>query len=629
MKRGTKFFGALLFALATAVYAAEFSLSGAGGTTSGDKGRRDDQEAFRSGLAVSFSQRQGGLDFGLEFQPTGEGKAQLRKAWGEHVLFRVSLSRWRRFSDDSAYPDRTPLGTPVSNLYPFTNTLTPAFGHREPVLDRDQLLLELTYGTPQRGVGISLEAQSQNGDRTLQAGGFAFGEGAGPAFFPASLGKLDSQQWRGELSAWGELSGWSVKGRAGLGDSSSDLTARYPTYGAAQLLGISSYRTKDDAQFSWLHATAGRQWEKAGLTLSLGTSRTENTPGFASSQLGSVLRTRLSRGQGESTVSSGTMALWLKPLPWLTVGVSGQAREEDREASGQVGLERQTPGFSHFERSLAGFAVSLRARTRGISALLAGGRSWEDTNYRLAYALRKQKENREATKDYVRGELTFRPADGIRLRLRGDGRWENHTLELSEQTWGYAVGGRWEKWLRGRAEASWVEGQWELALVGERMRLRQVWQPPFYDPVYDPSWELFPAPASVFSSQGLLRVARSGENGTVLWAEGGYRSQRWNLDAVIFPGFAPVDERVAGWTGNAGAAFVLTSTDNLQLSVGFDEPRRTVSHKLHRAELTFAHALSSKLELYLRGLYRRFDEVRFHGDDYRLKALALGVRGTF
>lgn len=627
MKRGTKLVCLLFIGLAAIVHASEFSLSAVGGTTSGDKGRRDDQEAFRSGLSVSFSQRLQGLDFGLTFLPTGEGSAQLRAVWGQQSRLRVSLSHCRRFSDDSVYPDRTPLGTPVRNLYPFTNTLTPAFGHTAPVLDRDQLLVELTYGTPQRGVGISLEAQSQDGDRTLQAGAFAFGEGPSPAFFPASLGKLDSQQWRAELAAWGELRGWSLQGRAGLGDGSSDFTTRYPTYGTAQLLGISIFRTSDDARFSWVHAAAGRQWAKAGMTLTLATGRTETTPGFASGEVGSPLRGVLTRGEGESTVQTGTLALWARPWPWLTVGVSGQAREEEREGSGVLGQGAQ--GFSRFERSLAGFGVSLRARARGMTASLAGGRKWEDTTYRLAYDLRQQKENREATKDWLRGELTWRPTDEIRLRLRGDGRWEDHTLDLPEQTWGYALGGRWEKWLRGRVEASWVRGAWEMALVGERMRLRQVWQAPLFDPVYDPSWELLPAPASVFSSQGLLRVAFTGESGTVFWAEAGHRSQRWNLDAVVFPGFAPVDERLEGWTGSAGAVFALTPTDNMQLSVGFDEPRKTVSHNLLRAELTFAHTLNAKLELFLRGLYRQFDENLFQGDDFRLKALALGVRGTF
>lgn len=619
----------LLFTWAAMVNASDFSLLGVGGSTSGDKGRRDDQEAFRSGLAVSFSQRSQGLNFGLEYQPTGEGKANLRATFGERYLLKVSVSRWRRFSDDSVYPDRTPLGTPVGSLYPYTNTLTPAFGPTSPVLDRDQLLLELTYGTPQRGLGLSFEAQRQNGDRTLQAGAFAFGEGSSPAFFPASLSTLDARQWRGELSAWGELWGWALSGRAGLGDGSSSLTARYPTYGAAALLGISSLRARDDSRFSWVQAAASRQWEKTGLTLSVGLGKVENTPGFARGERGGNLQPWLSAGQGEASFQTGALALWFKPWSWLTVGVSGQAREEEREASGQVGSELQTLGFSRWERSSAGFALSLRARLRSAAAFVAGGRRWEDSNYRYAFDVQKQREKREAVKDWVRGELTWRPVKGLRLRLRGDGRWEDHTLDLPEQAWGYALGGRWDKWVRGRAEASWVKGPWELGLVGERLRLRQLWQAPLFDPVYDPSWQLFPSPASVFSSQGLIRVAFAAEGGTVLWTEAGYRSQRWNLDAVVFPGFAPVDEQVAGWTGNVGAAFALTPADQLQLSGSVDAPRKTVSHKLQRLELSFSHAFNRRLELFFHGLYRRFDEVRFQGDDYQLKALALGLRGTF
>lgn len=626
-QKATLFF--LLCAWAASVNASDLSLLGVGGSTSGDKGRRDDQGAFRSGLAVSFSQRSQGLDFGLEYQPTGEGKANLRAGFGQRYLLKVSVSRWRRFSDDSVYPDRTPLGTPVGSLYPYTNTLTPAFGPTSPVLNRDQLLVELTYGSPQQGLGLSFEAQRQNGDRTLQAGAFAFGEGASPAFFPASLGTLDARQWRGELSAWGKLWGWALSGRAGLGDGSSSVTARYPTYGAAELIGIFSLRTEDDSRFSWVQAAASREWQKTGLTLSAGLGKVENTPGFAGSESGGHLQPWLSAGQGEASYQTGALALWFKPWSWLTVGVSGQAREEEREASGHVGSELQALGSSRWERSFAGFVLSLRARLRSASAFVASSRKWEDSNYRYTFAVQKQREKRAAVKDWVRGELTWRPLESLRLRLRGDGRWEEHTLDLLEQALSYALGGRWDKWLRGRAEASWVKGPWELGLVGERMRLRQLWQAPLFDPVYDPSWELSPSPASVFSSQGLIRVAFAPEGDTVLWAEAGYRSQRWNLDAVVFPGFAPVDEYVAGWTGNVGAAFALTPADHLQFSANVDEPRKTVSHKLQRLELTFSHAFNPRLELFFRGLYRQFNETRFQGDDYQLKALALGLRGTF
>lgn len=628
MDRRMKLLCVLCVWATASAYSADFSLFGWSRASRGDKGRRDDQDAFRQGAEASLAHRQQGLDLALAYRPTGEGSTQLWVTWGERLLLRASLSRWRRFSDDSAYPERTPLGTPVRDLYPFTNTLTPAFGRTEPVLDRDQVHVDLMYGSPRQGVAVALEALEQTGDRTLQAGAFAFGEGPSPAFFPASLATLASRQWRGEVSAWGELLGWNLKGQVGRGHGSSDLTGRYPVYGASQLLAVSSLRSKDDTRSSWAQAVADRHWEKAGLTLSMGLGRVENSPGFAGTE-GSQLRTRLRSGRGENTSQVGAFALWAKPLPWLTVGLSGEAREEERKASGEVETGLVTFALSRWERSVAGVGLSLRARFRVASASLAGGRKWEDTGYRLGFGLIEQREKREAVKDWLRGEVTWRPSAGLRLRLRGDGRWEDHTLKLPEQTWGYAMGGRWEKWARGRAEASWSRGPWELGLVGERMRVRQLWQAPLFDPVYDPSWELLPSPAAVSQSHALVRAAFNGDGGTVVWGEAGYRSQKWNLDAVTFPGFSPVDEWISGWTASAGAAFTLTPRDQLQLAASFDQPRHTVAHKLQRAELTFAHAFNPRLELVLRGLYRNFNELRFKGDDYQLKALALGLRGTF
>ncbi len=113
--------------------AGEFSLGLLGGDTSGDRGRRDDLAAFRQGLWLGYRQGAGLDEFKVNVSPTQEGKLVFSRSLGEDWRFKVEFQRSRRYSDTSTYPERTPLGTPVSQLYPFTNTLGPALCRIWPV----------------------------------------------------------------------------------------------------------------------------------------------------------------------------------------------------------------------------------------------------------------------------------------------------------------------------------------------------------------------------------------------------------------------------------------------------------------------------------------------------------------
>jgi len=616
-----------LLGLATAE-AGEFSLGLSAGSTSGDKHRRDELAAFRQGVAASYSQGQGLQRLAVEFLPTGEGKLQLASFWGEKLRLVAELERDRGFSDTSTYPERTPGGTPVTELYPFTNTLQPAFGDLEPVLARNRFRATLTYGRPWQGVAFWVTGFQQAGERTATVGGMAFGEAGAPAFFPASLAKLDSNRFEAGLAGFRASGPWWARGEVRAARFSSDHTALLPTYGRAVLLDVTALREKNRAD-EWRAAVVGGYAKGSVSVVGSASYQTlDTTPGFASGVRPGQLVGQLAAASGSTTRKAGALAATARPLPWLTVRLGGRVASEEREAEAQERFFAPAAGSSASKWDEASGKAELLARTSWAAFRLAGTVASGSDEFRATHGLRFASYTADLSRTVVAGELRLRLPEGFQVTLSGKRQRRERNLDLKELLFGYVLGDSVSRAEEVRAEVGKRFGGLEARLVLGGSSGKDSWQPPFYDPIYDPSWELATSAAKVHQRQATLQLQYAASDSFSVWLDGGYRKADWNFDAVTFPGFWWVDDRLEGWSAGLGGSLDLSPRSHLQLSASFDAPRGAVAHRWYWADASFVQDLRKGLAVFARAFTRRFSETRYGSDDFTLKALSLGIKGT-
>jgi len=132
----------------------------------------------------------------------------------------------------------------------------------------------------------------------------------------------------------------------------------------------------------------------------------------------------------------------------------------------------------------------------------------------------------------------------------------------------------------------------------------------------------------VHQRQATLQLQYAASDSFSVWLDGGYRKADWNFDAVTFPGFWWVDDRLEGWSAGLGGSLDLSPRSHLQLSASFDAPRGAVAHRWYWADASFVQDLRKGLAVFARAFTRRFSETRYGSDDFTLKALSLGIKGT-
>lgn len=598
-----------------------YSLLGQVGSTTGDEKRRDDQEAFRSGLAFAG---QGQPGWALEFTPEGEGslrwKASFRDNWG----LQFSLVRTRRFSDDSVYPERTPGGTPVSELFPYTNTLTPAFGRQSPILShlrfRGQLLRRFPWGE----AAFELTANDVSGKRTSEIGGWAFGEAGAPAFFPAALGVVDNTQWQTAAILRGRTSSWAWKTRFSAGETDATYELRLPTYGKTRLLDISQIREGQKGNQRGISAEISHQkasW--AGQVAALWQSW-DGRPSYVTGRAQQSLQPVLARADSQATTKQLAARLAFLPLPNLSFTARSFVREKDTNGQAYYQL---TPGRHRWEQTTTLAEVEARASSRHFTTLLRGSRQWQDQDLTLALAPRLQKERHNTTQDRLDAKVSWR--QGL-WRWRLFGTWENEDtqVDLLELVSGYALGNRRATFRRVGMELVARMGNLNVGLVAQEQKKRRHLQPPWYDPIYDPSWILLPTPVEMKSENVVIKTTYASGDGFSWFLEAGWQKDLFNLDAVVFPGFLWVGEEVRGAFASAGGSWE-KGPWQLDFSASAHRPRKTVAHLSGRGEIRVSRALNKNFSLLAQGLYRRFDQKLFQSDDYTLKAVSLGLQGRF
>lgn len=614
--------------VSTAVFAAEFSLGLLGGSTSGDKGRRDDLAGFRQGLELSFRQGAGLDTLSLRFLPTGEGRLAYNEAWGERWRLQVEFVRSRRFSDTSTYPEVTPLGTPVSVFYPGSNTLAPAFGGLEPVASRNQLRVVATYGTPWQGVSVWWAGFTQQGSRTAQVGGLAFGDLGAPAFFPASLAQLDSSHWEIGLRGTRRLGAWWLAAEAAAGENQGEKTSLLPTFGRTALLDVAAFRQASEGDFARGSAAVGYRGHGLQLLASATYARSSSTPRFSTALRPAPLVSQLRAAEGELTVKAGSGSVTLQPLAWLSVRLTGNLRREERQASAEEAFFAPASATAQDLLREEGGELEVLARGSWLRFRLRAGASSGEREVRQTHGASFTDYHADASRRWLASRLSLGLPAGWKLELSGQAQRRERELDLRELLFGYALGDGERRWTQARflLRKSW--GGWELAWSAGQSSAKDGWQAPFYDPIYDPSWQLAPATARLKRRDTTLQLAYAAGERWSGYLEAAYRWEKWQMDAPTFPGFWWVEEEVRGLSLGLAGSWQVSERSQLSFSGSWDAPSRTVSHRWYWADASYLRDLRRGLALFVRVFARRFDETRFQLDDFTLKGLSVGLKGS-
>jgi opacity protein-like surface antigen len=627
---------ALAFALPVAAEdapkagATEVTLAGVAAIEDGDDGRRDDHEGYRNGVLLGVEHTSKGLEIGLRFEPTTAGWLDLTYRPESPFRLELTLDRTRRYSDTSIRPETTPLGTPVSTLYPYANTLVPAFGDADPVATRTRFKVRAAWLPSAGVVDFTVRGVDLGGERVPEAQGFAFGDAGAPGFFSPALADLDTRLVEGALGARLRLLCIDWNARVALGKRTSDTATRTPVWGSSSL--VETYRGAEghDADYVQAHLTAANQYEHVQLAGGVHYDKVESTPTFEGGALGAAPRDVLSNGVSDVTRKGAAAALSVQPFGGFDVRVSGRIGNEETEASGVESVRSRSYDLTQTQ-DIDTWAVraELGWRSGGFRASVLGGR--EETANDLAFVRGNglQQQENERTRDSLRGELRYK-AGAFRIALSGGRTWDETTIELADLLDGYATGPKESTFDSVSGSLTGKLGKAPFTLAASWGRGVTDLEAPFYEPFYDPTWVLGASRAETDATSVVLHAATPGGEAFELWGEVGFRSQKWELpDGVTFPGFVTTDEKVEGVTAALGLGWTPAEGWRTGLSGWLDAPSESVDHRAWRLEGTVEKSLSKAFDALLRVHYRRFDEALYRLDDYTLTAFTLGVKGRF
>lgn len=617
---------------ATAAPAATTTVTVAGvvGIEDDDEGRRDDHEGYRDGLLLGLEHTSPGLQIGLSFDPTTAGWLDLTYRPEAPFRLELTLDRTRRYSDTSIRPEATPLGTPVSILYPYTNTLAPAFGEVDPVATRTRWKVRAAWLPSAGVVDFTLRGTDLRGDRVPEAQGFAYGDAGAPGFFSPALAGLDTQTIEGALGARIRLLSIDWNARVALGKRTSDTVTQTPVWGSSGL--VETYRGAEghDADYIQAHLTAANQYERVQLAGGVHYDKVESAPTFEGGARNSAVRDVLGNGLSDVTRKGAAAAVSLQPFGGLDVRVSGRIGNEETEASGTESVRSRAYLLTQ-TRDLDSWAVEaeLGFRSGGFRASVLGGR--EETNDDLLFVRGPglEQQERDRTKDSLRGELRYK-AGAFRVALQGGRTWDETAVELIDLLNGYATGPKESTFDSLSGSLTGKLGKAPFTLAASWGRGVSDLEAPFYEPFYDPTWVFGTARAETEATSVVLHAGTPGGEAFELWGEVGFRSQEWVFpDGLTFPGFVNTDEKVEGVTAALGLGWTPVEGFRTGLCGWLDAPSESVDHRAFRVEASIEKALSKTFDALLRIQYRDFDEGLYSLDDYTLTAFTFGVKGRF
>jgi hypothetical protein len=559
------------------------------------------------------------------------------EAIGAHWAGGVRTTIVTAWSDTSFADDFLPSGTPVSALFPGTTTLDPLFGVSSP---RQEYLVGEAWATYRfsgsNRLTLRAGASRLDGERVPNIGGFSFSDVGTASLYTAGLETSDSS------ASWLELEGLfragpiDIRLEGGTLGVDTERQVSMPAYGAASLLDLDRWNDISDTDTTHLRLDLGWLGSRIGLYGSVAYADISTDPGGGDLRVdesGALVQGGLNVDGGSidvETVAGALGASW-RPAKSFALTLSFDTRNS--EGDGEVDLFLQdapiVPTAARFEEERVGGTLQLK---------LGGGSYWARLRARTVTADSDRTEERgdffqdfERTTDSVDARLDAAVRFADSWELSGWARHQNNDVDVDLiDLWsGYATGDWESETTSGSVALAYRDGNVRAALSATTASTDIDTDAPWFDPIFDPSQDLFP----VSGDESLRRWAGSllwtFENGS-FWLEAGWLEAEYTFDDTVEPtGFALVSEIVSGTLAVVGAEFGVWKGGRLRGHLEWVEDSDDIDNEILRGHLQVDHEFGSNLAIFGRWAYWDFTDNLAPSDEYTVNLLAAGVRVKF
>jgi len=605
-----------------------------------ESGFREDSLGLQDGVVLETLQyRHRGdasiLKLDARFNTGGSGWLDL-DVTGDQWRGGFRLSRVNRWSAISFANDFLPSGTPVADLAPGTTRLDPLFGERYPNEDliRGEAWVTRRFHGADR-LTLRAGASSLDGNRVPSFGGFSFSDVGTPAFYTAGLRTDDSSSWWVAID--GKFHVGSVLFRADVGamNRKSDRSYRMPAYGDDGLIDLNWWRDRLDVDTWWARvdgAWRGERWAARGGVAYIDNS---NDPTGGDAEVapdGTVIRPglELTGGTVTSKAFSGALgASWQVASP-LTLSLAGDALH--RYGNGGVDLllrsQPVAPASSNRDDTRAGGTfiadlafpgASLRLRLRG-----------ESTDARMKEARSTYLEDLTRSTDRFDVRLDGRVRLGEGWDLRGWARYRDDdvNVNLVDLRDGYTPGDWERKQTSGLLAVQYRSGSLTVSIDGMSSYSSYDQDLPYYDPIFDPSLQLFPTSSSQRFNRIWGNLLWGFERGS-LWIEGGWLQAKFGLPNGDLPGYAPLAEKTSGTVGAVGGDVAAWRGGVVSGQLEWVDEGDQKDGSIFRSWLQVEQEVAKTMKLFARWGYWDLSDNLAPSREYTANVITAGLRMSF
>ena len=616
-------------------------IGGQATSVDGDEAKfRENSLGRRDGFVLDlfhYERRQKASDLTLDarFDAGGNGWLDF-DVIGDHWRGGFRLLRVNRWSDTSFADGFLPSGTAVSTLVPGTTTLDPLFGQRFPSQDfiRGEAYITRRFRGADR-VTLRLGGSSLNGKRVPSIGGFSFSDVGTASFYTAGLRADESGSLWALLDGRFHIGKVLARASAGTMRREDDRSYRMPAYGQDGLIDLNQWRDRLEVDTSWVRLDAswrGQAWSARGGAAYVNTS---SHPAGGDAEVeadGTVRRPGLEivGGPVDARSFSGALGVsWQLAKP-LTLSLSADALH--RYGNGDVDLllrdQPYVPATSNRDDTRVGGTLLANLKLNGASLRLRVRGESTDADIKESRQPYSEDLTRSTDRLDARLDGTIRLGGGWDVRAWARYRDDDINVDLFDLWNGYTPGDWEREQTSGFVALRYRDGAITASL--DAMSSYSSIDPdvPYFDPIFDPSLQLFPVSSSERYNRVSGNLLWTFERGS-LWVEGGWLQAKFDLPTGEFQGYAPLTEKASGTVGALGGELSAWRGGVLSGQVEWVDEGDQKDASIVRGWLQLQQEVAKALSLFARWGYWDLSNNLAPADEYTVNVFTAGLRMSF